>query len=152
MLRTERDAALRASWTDALTGVPNRRYVMARLDAWIGAANTEEDFGDHSLAVLDLDHFKRVNDIYGHDMGDRLLISFCRDVVSHIRNIDMFGRVGGEEFLLFMPNTLGPLGILNRTFSDKTTASALARGSRNVVSCSLSCIPARSRNAAAARR
>lgn len=105
-LRSERDAARRASWTDPLTGVPNRRYVMDRMGEWLGARQAvgPADFGEHSLAVLDLDNFKRLNDFYGHEIGDSVLVAFCQKVVSHIRNVDLFGRIGGEEFLLFMPN------------------------------------------------
>lgn len=105
-LRDERDAARRASWTDPLTGVPNRRYLMDRLEEWLQVQKTvsRADFGEHSLAVLDLDNFKRLNDFYGHALGDSVLVAFCQKVVSHIRTVDLFGRIGGEEFLLFMPN------------------------------------------------
>lgn len=103
-LRTERDAARRASWTDPLTEVPNRRYVMERLEEWLRAQKPRANLGEHSLAVLDLDNFKRLNDFYGHALGDSVLVAFCQKVVSHIRSVDLFGRIGGEEFLLFMPN------------------------------------------------
>lgn len=103
-LRLERDAARRASWTDALTGVPNRRYVMDRLEEWFERQRHQADFGFHSLSVLDLDNFKMINDKHGHDCGDAVLISFCRDVVGTIRPFDLFGRIGGEEFLVLMPN------------------------------------------------
>lgn len=103
-LRLERDAARRASWTDALTGIPNRRYVMDRLEEWHSVQNRLPQFGEHSLAVVDLDRFKELNDTYGHEFGDDVLVSFCRDVVSRIRPFDLFGRIGGEEFLFFMPN------------------------------------------------
>ncbi|MDP3342281.1 GGDEF domain-containing protein [Frigidibacter sp.] len=104
MLRLERDAARRESWTDALTGVPNRRYLMARLEEWHQKQCAHPDLGTHCLAVVDLDHFKQVNDRYGHSCGDAVLISFCRDVVGGIRSQDLFGRIGGEEFLVLMPN------------------------------------------------
>ncbi|MBU2359885.1 MAG: GGDEF domain-containing protein [Alphaproteobacteria bacterium] len=103
-LRVERDAARRASWTDPLTGVPNRRYVMDRFEEWLEMQRVQLHFGTHSLVVLDLDHFKHINDRYGHDQGDDVLISFCRTVVSSLRPFDLFGRIGGEEFLLLMPN------------------------------------------------
>ncbi|MBZ4690208.1 diguanylate cyclase [Cereibacter changlensis] len=103
-LRKERDAAQRASWTDPLTGVPNRRYVTERLEEFLEHQRDEPEFGDHALAVLDLDHFKQVNDVHGHGVGDAVLVSFCRTVVNSVRTVDLFGRFGGEEFLLFMPN------------------------------------------------
>ncbi len=103
-LRKERDTALRESWTDVLTGVPNRRYVMTRLEYWFEAQRLQPEFGTHSLAVVDLDHFKALNDRFGHDFGDAVLTSFCRDAVSSIRPLDLFGRIGGEEFIFLMPN------------------------------------------------
>ncbi|QDA36453.1 GGDEF domain-containing protein (plasmid) [Paracoccus liaowanqingii] len=103
-LRLERDAARRASWTDPLTGVPNRRYIMDRLEEWHEKQSCQAEFGEHVLAVVDLDKFKRINDLYGHDVGDEVLCSFSQNVVKHIRPFDLFGRIGGEEFLFFMPN------------------------------------------------
>lgn len=103
-LRLERDIARRASWTDELTGIPNRRYIMARLEEWLNAQRAQPDFGTHSLAVVDLDDFKALNDRYGHKFGDDVLIAFCRKVVGSIRPRDLFGRIGGEEFLFLMPN------------------------------------------------
>ncbi|QDA36078.1 GGDEF domain-containing protein (plasmid) [Paracoccus liaowanqingii] len=103
-LRLERDAARRASWTDPLTGVPNRRYIMDRLEEWHESQSSQAEFGEHVLAVVDLDHFKRINDLYGHDVGDEVLQSFCQHSVKSIRPFDLFGRIGGEEFLFLMPN------------------------------------------------
>lgn len=103
-LRKERDAARRESWTDALTRVPNRRYVMTRLEDWFEAQHFQPEFGTHSLAIVDLDNFKTLNDRFGHEFGDAVLTSFCRNAVSSIRPLDLFGRIGGEEFLFLMPN------------------------------------------------
>jgi len=104
ILRLERDAARRNSWTDQLTGVPNRRYIMDRLEQWYAEQSKQAEFGTHALAVIDLDHFKGINDKYGHGIGDEILVSFSREAVSGIRVQDLFGRIGGEEFLLFIPN------------------------------------------------
>lgn len=103
-LRVERDIARRNSWTDQLTGVPNRRYVMEQLETWFHEQANRQHFGNHALAVIDLDHFKAINDHYGHAIGDDVLVSFSRKAVRSIRVQDLFGRIGGEEFLLFMPN------------------------------------------------
>ncbi|WP_099867227.1 sensor domain-containing diguanylate cyclase [Pararhizobium haloflavum] len=103
-IRVERDEARRASWTDELTDVANRRYVMKTLRDWLSQRLQEETFGEHAIALIDIDRFKDVNDRYGHDFGDVVLIEFCRRFVSGIRLQDLFGRMGGEEFLLFLPN------------------------------------------------
>jgi diguanylate cyclase (GGDEF)-like protein len=60
-----------------------------------------------SVALIDLDWFKRINDAYGHPTGDEVLRTFAITVFANIRNIDKFGRYGGEEFLLVLPDTSG---------------------------------------------
>lgn len=111
-IRLERDTARRASWTDPLTGVPNRRYIMDRLEEWHESQSSQAEFGEHVLAVVDLDYFKRINDIYGHDVGDEVLCSFCQNAVKNIRPFDVFGRIGGEEFLFLMPNCSSEVALL----------------------------------------
>ncbi|SCY17161.1 diguanylate cyclase (GGDEF) domain-containing protein [Paracoccus tibetensis] len=104
ILRQKLGAAQRAAATDPLTGVPNRRYVMDQLEAWHEAQVTAAEFGEHSLAVVDLDNFKKLNDTYGHSIGDEVLRLFSRQAVNGARLTDLFGRIGGEEFLFFFPN------------------------------------------------
>ena len=88
---------------DELTGVHNRRSILdfARLH-WSGRRA-----GDTALAIgiLDIDHFKTVNDTYGHDVGDAVLIAFAQACQSQLRRQDRLGRFGGEEFLVIMPGT-----------------------------------------------
>src|SRR6185437_10576342 len=69
-----------------------------------------------SVALIDLDWFKRINDSYGHPTGDEVLRTFAITVFANIRNIDKFGRYGGEEFLLVFPDTpeVTAAGILDR--------------------------------------
>lgn len=103
-IRGERDEARRASWTDDLTGVANRRYVMKTLKEWRSHQIQQELPGENAIALIDIDHFKTVNDRYGHDCGDHVLVEVCRCFVAGIRLHDLFGRMGGEEFVLFLPN------------------------------------------------
>src|SRR4051812_46775778 len=88
---------------DELTGAFNRRCIMRMLDDEIARAHRSKT--PFSVALIDLDWFKRVNDAYGHPTGDEVLRAFAITVFANIRNIDRFGRYGGEEFLLIMPDT-----------------------------------------------
>ncbi|WP_168770476.1 GGDEF domain-containing protein [Flavimaricola marinus] len=103
-LRQDRDIAMKASQTDDLTGVSNRRHIMACLDDLLAGRSA---YGPvHGCTCLiDLDHFKLINDDYGHPTGDRILMRFAEVVRQNIRPKDSFGRVGGEEFLLNLPVT-----------------------------------------------
>jgi diguanylate cyclase (GGDEF)-like protein len=60
---------------------------------------------DFSLMILDIDHFKETNDKYGHQVGDEVLIQICNLISNNIRESDIFGRWGGEEFILLLPQT-----------------------------------------------
>jgi diguanylate cyclase (GGDEF)-like protein len=88
---------------DELTGSYNRRCIMRMLDDEIGRAQRINT--PCSVALIDLDWFKRVNDAYGHPTGDEVLRTFAITVFANIRAIDKFGRYGGEEFLLVLPDT-----------------------------------------------
>jgi diguanylate cyclase (GGDEF)-like protein len=90
---------------DELTGSFNRRCIMRMLDDEIARAHRSQT--PCSIALIDLDWFKRINDSYGHPTGDEVLRTFAITVFANIRNFDRFGRYGGEEFLLVLPDTLG---------------------------------------------
>ena len=88
---------------DELTGSFNRRCIMRMLDDEIARARRLKT--SCAIALIDLDWFKRVNDHYGHPIGDEVLRTFAIAVFANIRHIDRFGRYGGEEFLLVLPDT-----------------------------------------------
>ncbi len=90
------------SLTDALTGLGNRRYFDKFLE-WV-MANTQRTECSYALALLDIDHFKRVNDTYGHDLGDEVLKHLASELKKQIRTADMLFRWGGEEFMIVMPH------------------------------------------------
>ncbi len=92
------------SITDELTHVKNRRYVLDILNHQRLMVDRERT---HTFAVcmLDLDNFKQINDAFGHGMGDIVLKAFCKEVELSLRKIDIFGRFGGEEFIVIAPFT-----------------------------------------------
>jgi len=109
----ERQAA-----TDELTGLPNRRLFMRSLGAEIARAKRSGDaFG---VILLDIDDFKRVNDRFGHDAGDRALRAFADVLRSAMRETDVAARIGGEEFACLLPSSdeAGALGLAERIRAD----------------------------------
>ena len=89
--------------TDELTSLPNRR---AFREALMHEIQRAKRYGTPlSLTLLDLDHFKQVNDTHGHPAGDRVLVAATRAVERNLRESDVFARVGGEEFAVLLPNT-----------------------------------------------
>lgn len=87
---------------DELTGSFNRRCIMRLLDEEIARAGRTGS--PCAVALIDLDHFKRINDAFGHPTGDEVLRTFAITMFANIRTIDRFGRYGGEEFLLILPD------------------------------------------------
>ncbi|MFY0660891.1 MAG: diguanylate cyclase [Shimia sp.] len=89
--------------TDPLTQVSNRRPFLKTLETQFDRAR--QDGVPMSVAMLDVDHFKRINDTYGHDAGDKTLQQLSRMLIREFRTIDLVGRLGGEEFALVFPDT-----------------------------------------------
>ncbi|SDP43729.1 diguanylate cyclase (GGDEF) domain-containing protein [Phyllobacterium sp. YR620] len=125
-LRQDRDLALRASQTDELTGIANRRFIMTRLEA-LASKTPAPGIDIGCIAVLDIDYFKSINDRYGHQSGDVVLLDFARHGHSFVRRLDCFGRIGGEEFMFILPDTNieNGLAILERVFSKIRTSRPL---------------------------
>ncbi len=86
-----------------MTGVPNRRFVFERLEKSFD--DIEENSKEHfATAIFDIDHFKQVNDTYGHAAGDEIIKKVCNIATSIIKSPNIFGRIGGEEFLAVIFN------------------------------------------------
>ncbi|MBH1998698.1 MAG: GGDEF domain-containing protein [Sphingomonadaceae bacterium] len=98
--RAQMDDLHVAAHADPLTGIANRRGFLARIDALPPTARRG------CIAILDLDHFKQVNDQSGHDEGDRLLAAFASRLSAQLRRVDMVARWGGEEFVVFLPGCI----------------------------------------------
>jgi len=134
MLRgAARYGELRAT-TDELTGVFNRRPVIAQLSEW-----AERGRGNYAIALIDLDHFKNINDEFGHDCGDATIQSVAETLRKHFRDSDMVSRWGGDEFLVLMPGVrhadLEP--ILERLRQAVTLAHTRCHGSAHTVTVSI---------------
>ncbi|HEP9045259.1 TPA: biofilm formation regulator diguanylate cyclase SiaD [Pseudomonas aeruginosa] len=103
MMRDLNLALKEASIRDPLTGLPNRRMLLERLRE--ENERSQRHGQSYVLAMLDVDFFKQVNDTWGHDSGDRVLVEIARAMESELREYDLCGRWGGEEFLLLLPQT-----------------------------------------------
>lgn len=137
MMRMLRGAArygeLRAT-TDELTGVYNRRPVIAQLAEW-----AQRGRGNYAIALIDLDHFKTINDEFGHDCGDTTIRAVATTLRHHFRDSDMVSRWGGDEFLVLMPGVrhadLEP--ILDRLRAAVTRLETPCAGHRHQVTVSI---------------
>ncbi|WP_319201210.1 GGDEF domain-containing protein [uncultured Ilyobacter sp.] len=98
------------SITDELTGVYNRRFIFESIRKEI--SRSERTGGIYSLMLIDIDFFKKVNDLCGHVEGDAVLKTIASEIKNNIRDMDLFGRFGGEEFILLLPETDLKLALL----------------------------------------
>ncbi len=100
----QRNAALeRLAYHDTLTGLLNRLSILQKLDEWL--QHVRRYNSRLAVAMVDIDHFKQVNDLHGHRIGDRVLVDLANVMSRSIRKTDFIGRYGGEEFLIIMPRT-----------------------------------------------
>jgi diguanylate cyclase (GGDEF)-like protein len=102
-LRARNEELERLATTDVLTGLHNRRSVADQLEAAVSASGRHGT--ELSVLLLDVDHFKQVNDVHGHAIGDTVLRELAERLLARLRREDVCGRWGGEELLLVLPNT-----------------------------------------------
>jgi two-component system cell cycle response regulator len=102
-LLTQSQAMETLIYADALTSLYNRRFLHRELTVLIAAARRHRR--DLSIVLVDIDHFKSINDTYGHLAGDRVLVEVATRLGSRLRESDYLGRLGGEEFLALLPDT-----------------------------------------------
>ncbi len=102
-LRNNLDQSLELAIIDQLTGLYNRRYMSSQVDVLIARARRSRN--PLAALVVDIDHFKKINDNFGHDVGDEVLREFAVRLASNVRAVDLACRTGGEEFVVLMPET-----------------------------------------------
>ena len=124
--------------TDELTGLPNRRGFNTEASKLLHLSRRYAH--PLSVALLDLDYFKRINDTYGHSVGDEVLSGFARKVGKRIRKTDLLARVGGEEFVLVMPETsINSAGLLLNDLRRVIASKPFSHGRRITVSIGVTC-------------
>lgn len=102
-LKRTNELLLEISNTDPLTGLYNRRYLMENLDKEFQRIRRKD--GTLALIILDLDHFKSINDTYGHQQGDEVLVEVAKLMQGYLRSYDIAARYGGEEFIAVLPES-----------------------------------------------
>jgi len=105
MLRESNEALKTSSTRDPLTSLANRRLMLERLHTETAVA--ERRNSPFALALIDVDHFKQINDRFGHQAGDEVLVSIAHTLAAGLRAYDLCARWGGEEFMVLMPHTTG---------------------------------------------
>ena len=93
---------LHEATTDSLTDLPNRRHFLSICEREL--RRSARSGAPLAVAVVDIDHFKDINDVHGHATGDAAVVAFAQAVTASIRDIDTFGRLGGDEFGLLLPD------------------------------------------------
>ncbi|WND02468.1 PleD family two-component system response regulator [Temperatibacter marinus] len=100
--------SMQMATTDAVTSLFNRHYLTSHLDTHI---KSPKSLGKPlTILIMDIDHFKKVNDTYGHAVGDEVLAEFANRIAQNIRGVDLAARYGGEEFVVMMPDTTSEWG------------------------------------------
>lgn len=141
--RQSRQEFERLSMTDELTQLANRRSVFQVLERQIDLSHRNNE--PLTVAIIDLDYFKKINDQFGHGAGDKVLVAFSELCQSQIRKTDIIGRIGGEEFLIALPNTnandalrlLNKLRELTLCLPKKYDLSELSSANEKMVSISI---------------
>ena len=134
---TESEAQLvRIATTDPLTGIFNRRHFMSLMAREL---NRAERYGTtFSFLILDIDHFKRINDTYGHPVGDEAIKAMAGAASKHLRPTDVIGRFGGEEFVVLLPHTDEPGAIIAAERIREAVAQVMVEAGDKVVTFTVS--------------
>jgi diguanylate cyclase (GGDEF)-like protein len=121
-IRANQEQLTYLATTDALTGLANRRHLLAEMDKELRRA--ERSGRPVSVLMVDVDHFKDINDRYGHAVGDAVLVAVAKRCLARLRATDLCGRIGGEEFVVLLPeaDAAGALTTAERLCADLAEA------------------------------
>lgn len=108
-LKTQTKKAEELARTDEMTGIANRRAFLEKGESMIHHSIRYKT--PFTLVIIDIDHFKKINDNYGHEAGDLVLVSLTKEINNAIRDTDFFARIGGEEFVLLFPHTISEIAL-----------------------------------------
>ncbi len=134
-LRSTYEISLSMALTDSLTGLYNRRYLEVHLEKLIeNNAKSNKALG---VIMMDIDHFKNVNDTYGHNVGDEILKVFAERIKDNLRSFDLVARLGGEEFVAILPDILPEQAYyiaerLRKSIADRAIKCSIKEGALNV--------------------
>lgn len=134
-LRSSYEISLSMALTDSLTGLYNRRYLEVHLDKLL--QSNREAKKSLGVVILDIDHFKNVNDTYGHNIGDEVLRVFAQRITKSLRSFDLVARLGGEEFVCLLPDVTQDQAFivaerLRRSIADQPIACSVEGGALDV--------------------
>jgi diguanylate cyclase (GGDEF)-like protein len=139
----EMEEVNRRARTDALTGLPNRR----EFDQQLGSLLAQADRFGHSVSLImaDVDHFKKVNDTFGHEAGDQVLKSIAKTLTDTVRQVDVVARFGGEEIAILLPQTSLPGAVeLADRLRKQIESKPIQVGGNEIsvtISCGVACYP-----------
>lgn len=111
MLRASQGQLTNLAYHDGLTELPNRRMLLDRFDYMAGLARRQHS--EFAVALIDIDRFKNINDTRGHDVGDQLLVKVAQKLRAAVRETDIVGRLGGDEFMLILSMPLDDTALLH---------------------------------------
>jgi two-component system cell cycle response regulator len=134
-LRSTYEISLSLALVDSLTGLYNRRYLEVHLQKML--QKSEQTRKNLGILIMDIDHFKKINDTYGHGVGDEILKIFATRMQNSIRGFDMVARMGGEEFVVILPDVSEDMAYfvserLRRAIADEPFTCSAPEGSVTV--------------------